>query len=248
MKRILASAALAAALLTGPFLAAPASAEPLCDKLGFAGLLAKCNRETLPPITLASGKPLAEGPLNLQSGGYYKIDIVSDGSAELAIWGPAFFRAVWINEVVINDLEIRPLGIDSFEFDDLTKQKVAKIHPESVEFSSVQDYDSELYLLALQAAGVPVEIPEEPVNWVFQDFDEDVDIVRAAAELGITVQELSAQLGGLGPDLQALQDGVVKREVFLLNFAQAVCDLNIGITGACGGTAGSVPTGLPGFP
>lgn len=118
MKRILASAALAAALLTGPFLAAPASAEPLCDKLGFAGLLAKCNRETLPPITLASGKPLAEGPLNLQSGGYYKIDIVSDGSAELAIWGPAFFRAVWINEVVINDLEIRPLGIDSFEFDD----------------------------------------------------------------------------------------------------------------------------------
>ncbi len=97
-----------------------ASAAPLCDakKMGFAGLLAKCNREELPPITLASGKPLAEGALKLQSGAYYKIEIVSDGSAELALAGPEFFRAVWINEVVINDLEIRPLGLDSFEFDD----------------------------------------------------------------------------------------------------------------------------------
>lgn len=99
---------------------APAHAAPLCDAkgMGFAGLLAKCNRETLPPITMASGKPLAEGDLTLQSGAYYKIEIVSDGSAELALSGPDFFRAIWINEVVINDLEVRPLGLDSFEFDD----------------------------------------------------------------------------------------------------------------------------------
>ncbi|MEM7238341.1 MAG: hypothetical protein AAF501_11035 [Pseudomonadota bacterium] len=98
----------------------PAHAAPLCDKLGFAGLLAKCNRAKLPEITLAAGKPLlAEGgPLMLQSGAYYKIDITADGSQELALAGPEFFRAIWINEVVINDLEIRPLGIDSFEFDD----------------------------------------------------------------------------------------------------------------------------------
>ena len=96
------------------------NAAPLCDakQMGFAGLLAKCNREELPPITMASGKPLAEGDLKLQSGAYYKIEIVSDGSAELALSGADFFRAVWINEVVINDLEIRPLGLDSFEFDD----------------------------------------------------------------------------------------------------------------------------------
>lgn len=86
--------------------------------MGFAGLLAKCNRETLPPLTLASGQPISEKPLQLQSGAYYKIEIVSDGSAELALEGARFFRAIWINEVVINDLEIRPLGLDSFEFDD----------------------------------------------------------------------------------------------------------------------------------
>ncbi len=98
----------------------PVRAAPLCDgkQMGFAGLLAKCNREELPPLTMASGKPISEKPLKLQSGAYYKIEIVSDGSAELALVGPEFFRAVWINEVVINDLEIRPLGLDSFEFDD----------------------------------------------------------------------------------------------------------------------------------
>ncbi|MEM6933371.1 MAG: hypothetical protein AAF526_07235 [Pseudomonadota bacterium] len=120
MKRLLAALALAAV----PFVSAPgltpANAAPLCDKLGFAGLLAKCNRATLPSIMLGAGKPLLEedGPLLLQSGAYYKLDIVADGSQELALVGPNFFRAIWINEVVINDLEIRPLGLDSFEFDD----------------------------------------------------------------------------------------------------------------------------------
>jgi len=97
------------------------SAAPLCDgdEMGFAGLLAKCNKGEGAEITLASGQPLYEGgPITLQSGAYYEFEIVSDGSAELAIAGPEFFRAVWVDEVVINDLEVRPLGLDSFEFDD----------------------------------------------------------------------------------------------------------------------------------
>ncbi len=83
---------------------------------GFAGLLT--GRQVLEPITLSSGKPLAAAPYELESGKYYSIDIVSDGSAELAIAGPDFFRNVWVNEVVINDIEVRPLGVESLEFDD----------------------------------------------------------------------------------------------------------------------------------
>jgi hypothetical protein len=111
MKR-LAAAGLAA------LLAAPATAAPLCDELGFAGLLAACNKEDLPPVTLAAGQPLAEGAWQLKSGVYYEVEITSDGSQELALAGPEFFRAIWIDEVVINDLEVRPLALDSFEFDD----------------------------------------------------------------------------------------------------------------------------------
>ena len=85
-------------------------------ELGFSGLLG--NVQKLDPITLASGKPLAEQPYELKSGQYYRLDIIADGSAELAISGAEFFRNVWVDEVVINDIEVRPLGIDSLEFDD----------------------------------------------------------------------------------------------------------------------------------
>jgi len=90
----------------------------MAHDLGFAGLLDKRNRTDLAPITMASGKPLAEEPYMLKSGGYYRINIVADGSAEIAVEGPEFFRNVWVSEVVINDLEVRPMGISSFEFDD----------------------------------------------------------------------------------------------------------------------------------
>ena len=106
---------LSAALALG--LAAPAVAAPLCDDLGFAGLLASCNRGEPIELTLASGQPLGED-VTLQSGAYYKMNITADGSAELAITGSEFFRAIWINEIVINKIEIRPMAIDSIEFDD----------------------------------------------------------------------------------------------------------------------------------
>ena len=81
-----------------------------------AGLLTG-GAEELAPITLASGQPLAEAPYALESGKYYELTIVADGSAELAIGGADFFRNVWVDEIVINDIEVRPLGVDSLEFD-----------------------------------------------------------------------------------------------------------------------------------
>jgi len=95
-------------------LAGPAAAE----EFGFAGILSNTNTEELPPLTLASGKPVAEAPYVLKSGTVYEIEIIADGSAELALSGGDFFRAIWVDEIVINDIEIRPLGVHSFEFDD----------------------------------------------------------------------------------------------------------------------------------
>lgn len=95
----------------------PAAAAPLCDNLGFAGLLASCNRGETIELTLAAGQPLGEDVV-LQSGAYYKLEITADGSAELAIEGPSFFRSIWMNEIVINKIEIRPMAIESLEFDD----------------------------------------------------------------------------------------------------------------------------------
>lgn len=72
----------------------------------------------LEPLTLSVMTPLAKAPYELESGKYYKIDIVCDGSGELALSGAEFFRNIWVDEVIINDIEIRPLGISSLEFDD----------------------------------------------------------------------------------------------------------------------------------
>ncbi|MEM7744774.1 MAG: hypothetical protein AAF409_13790 [Pseudomonadota bacterium] len=114
MKKLLLAAVAAAGLS-----AATGHAAPLCTDLGFAGLFAKCNSAELPPLTVGAGQPLsADGPWALQSGAYYEVEIVADGSQELTLVGPKFFRAVWIDEIVINDLEVRPLGLDSLEFDD----------------------------------------------------------------------------------------------------------------------------------
>lgn len=111
MRKLMLAAALA--LLSGPAVAAP-----LCDDLGFAGLLASCNRGEPIHLTLASGQPVHEtGSVALQSGAYYKLFITADGSAELALSGAGFFRAIWMNEIVINQIEVRPMAIDSLEFD-----------------------------------------------------------------------------------------------------------------------------------
>jgi hypothetical protein len=85
---------------------------------GFAGLLDRDNRSDLAPLTLAAGQPVSGGEYTLKSGGYYRIDINADGSQELALSGGDFFRAVWVNEIVINDIEVRPVGVHSLEFDD----------------------------------------------------------------------------------------------------------------------------------
>ena len=85
---------------------------------GLAGLLSSGNTEDLPPLQISSEKPLADAPLELKSGTAYEIEIEADGSAELQLSGGEFFRAIWIDEIVINDMEVRPLGLHSLEFDD----------------------------------------------------------------------------------------------------------------------------------
>lgn len=90
-----------------------------------SGLVGKATK--LPPITLSSGAPLAAAALELEAGKYYEILVQADGSAEMTISGAAFFRNLWIDEIVINDIEIRPLGLDSIEFDDEGEAEISFI-------------------------------------------------------------------------------------------------------------------------
>lgn len=104
--------------VTGAVLAALIGAPAAAHDFGFAGILSSSNMEEMPEIVLSIGKPLADGPITLKSGTGYELEITSDGTGELGLEGAGFFRAIWINEIVINDLEVRPFGIESVEFDD----------------------------------------------------------------------------------------------------------------------------------
>ena len=95
-------------------LALPAAAHDF----GFAGVLSNTNKGEMPGITLSVGKPLTDGPIALKSGMLYELEIEADGTGELALEGSGFFRAIWVNEVVVNGLEIRPFGLESVEFDE----------------------------------------------------------------------------------------------------------------------------------
>ncbi|HEV7247316.1 MAG TPA: hypothetical protein VGN93_10040 [Shinella sp.] len=120
---------LAIALLAMPFtaLADDDDDAPAETGMGLAGVLSKSNREALPEFTLSAGQPISKGQLTLKSGKYYTLEIKADGSQELALEGAGFFRAVWVNEIVIEGIEIRPLGIDSIEFDEAGKAEISFI-------------------------------------------------------------------------------------------------------------------------
>jgi hypothetical protein len=61
---------------------------------------------------------LSQTNFELETGVYYRWRIVHDGGEEFQILAPDLFRNSWIDQVVIADLEVKPLGLHSIEFDD----------------------------------------------------------------------------------------------------------------------------------
>ncbi len=121
MKRALLFAAATCVALTGTHVWADDDGD---KGFGLAGLLSASNKEDLPPVILSAGMPLSDAPWELKSGTYYEFEIQGDGSQELALIGPEFFRAIWIDEIVVEGLEIRPLGVDSIEFDEAGEMEI----------------------------------------------------------------------------------------------------------------------------
>ena len=119
MKTLILAAFAAASAIT------PAFADD--DDLGAAGVLSSKNRGDIPEILLSAGTPLLEegDTIELKSGKYYELEITADGSQELALFGADFFRAIWIDEIVIEGIEVRPMGINSMEFDEAGEAEIS---------------------------------------------------------------------------------------------------------------------------
>lgn len=75
----------------------------------------------------------------LETGKYYILDVTSDGVEELMVRMPDLFRNSWINQIVINDIEVHTSGaVYGVEFDDEGTASISfvPIRPGNYEFFS----------------------------------------------------------------------------------------------------------------
>ncbi len=71
----------------------------------------------LPDLMLKGDLSMSQMEYVLETGKYYRINIISDGQEEFAWMSPELFRNAWVNQIVVNDLEVKSYGVYSLEFD-----------------------------------------------------------------------------------------------------------------------------------
>ena len=83
-----------------------------------AGNLA-ARAERLPPLMLDAAEGFSIKTYEIETGQFYRWRIISDGREEYKLLAPELFRNAWIDQIVIEDKEVKPYGgIYALEFDD----------------------------------------------------------------------------------------------------------------------------------
>ena len=72
----------------------------------------------LEPLVLNAAEGFSIRTYELETGVYYRWRIQSDGLEEYKLLAPAFFRESWIDQVVVEGLEVKPMGLHAVEFDE----------------------------------------------------------------------------------------------------------------------------------
>lgn len=72
----------------------------------------------LPPLVLGDDLTFSVKQYELQTGKYYRWRIESRGGEEFRIEAPELFRNAWIDQIVVNDIEVHTFGaVYGIEFD-----------------------------------------------------------------------------------------------------------------------------------
>ena len=76
--------------------------------------------ERLEPLLLGGDLSFSVTEYHLETGKYYRWRIVSDGGEEFLVRAPDLMRNSWVEQVVIEGIEVAPLGSGLYgvEFDD----------------------------------------------------------------------------------------------------------------------------------
>lgn len=82
-----------------------------------AGNLAK-RAERLEPMVIDAADGFSKKVYEIETGKYYRWRITSDGRDEYRLLAPELFRNSWIDQISIDDKEVKPMGLYAVEFDD----------------------------------------------------------------------------------------------------------------------------------
>lgn len=129
------------------------------------------------------------------------------------------------------DDEILSFVLLSQDFVAGEKELVAALHPNRTDSALVIAQDTARYIASERALLPPTRTEVlPPVPWAFYEWDADLDLKKAAAELGLQEIVFLRNIGGLDPELAPLgtPSGKITREVWERFFADIVCQLNIG--------------------
>jgi hypothetical protein len=109
------------------------------------------GRTDLPELVLGNDEgddfAVSRKEIELESGKSYRLSITAKGSKEYKFFAPELFRHSWINQIVINHLEIHMLGVPHhLEFDDQ-----GTIH---VEFVAIRPGEYPWFVQGLESKGM----------------------------------------------------------------------------------------------
>ncbi len=74
--------------------------------------------QRLDPLVLNAAEGFSITRYEIETGVYYRWRIESDGREEYKLLAPELFRNSWIDQVSIEDREVKPFGLHAVEFDD----------------------------------------------------------------------------------------------------------------------------------
>ena len=74
--------------------------------------------ERLEPLILDASDGFSIKTYDIETGVYYRWRIESDGLEEYKIVAPDFFPEIWVDQVVVEDKEVKLYGLHAVEFDD----------------------------------------------------------------------------------------------------------------------------------
>ena len=101
---------------------------------------------------------------------------------------------------------------------------IQAIYPAQTELDALIASDSARYRAALERTGASVD-RGDTLTAVLTDFDRDVDLARAAGDLGVSAAQLASELDDLPPDLGVLTRNTIDRDDFHRSYAASLCVL-----------------------